>query len=247
MKKLLIVNVGLPPKPQLDAFGRFEQWAKQVIETHRAAQHGDTYSVIEFHDGINQPLPKPDTLAGVIIMGSLAMASDRETWMLRLSDEIIELVESNVPLLGICFGHQLIAQALGGKVGYHPQGLEIGTISITTQPDAKTDPIFSALPPKFHAQAVHYQSVLKLPACAVHLASSQFEAHHAYRIGQCCWGVQFHPEFSPQVMQLSLTGLKHEFPQDYAAKHAEVKETKHAQQVLARFAELVDEQLACRV
>lgn len=109
MKKLLIVNVGLPPKPQLDAFGKFEQWAKNVIEAHHHPKSANQAATIEFHDGINQPLPHSDHLAGVIIMGSLAMASDKEDWMLRLSQEIVHLVERSIPLLGICFGHQLIA------------------------------------------------------------------------------------------------------------------------------------------
>lgn len=242
MKKLLIVNVGLPPKPQLDAFGKFEQWAKNVIEAHRHPKSANQAATIEFHDGINQPLPHSDHLAGVIIMGSLAMASDKEDWMLRLSQEIVHLVERSIPLLGICFGHQLIAQALGGRVGYHPQGLEIGTIAINKQPDAEHDPIFSGLPEQFDAQAVHYQSVLTLPEDAVHLASSDFEPHHAYRVGECCWGVQFHPEFTPQVMKLSLAGLQHELPDDYERKQAAVKETHHARQVLVNFAGLVEQQ-----
>ncbi|MEF1291496.1 GMP synthase, partial [Vibrio sp. M260118] len=65
MKKLLIVNVGSAPERQLNKFGDFELWAKQAI--------GSTELEIEFHDGINQPLPSAEVLAGVIIMGSLSM------------------------------------------------------------------------------------------------------------------------------------------------------------------------------
>ncbi|MBY7825931.1 glutamine amidotransferase [Vibrio fluvialis] len=233
MKTLLIVNVGQAPQAQLEKFGDFEQWALRAIRSQGVEQH-DIH--IEFHDGVQHALPNFDTLAGVIIMGSLAMASEKKPWMLRLSDEIVQLVERQIPLLGICFGHQLIAQALGGVVGYHPQGLEIGTVQIAKEPAANDDAIFAHLPEQFGAQAVHYQSVLTLPESAVHLARSDFEPHHAYRVGSACWGVQFHPEFTPEIMQMSLDGLKHEFEDDYPAKSAQVTETEQAKQVLLQFA-----------
>ncbi|WJG29116.1 glutamine amidotransferase [Vibrio furnissii] len=233
MKTLLIVNVGQAPQAQLEKFGDFEEWALRAIRSQGVEQH-DIH--IEFHDGVQHALPNFDTLAGVIIMGSLAMASEKKPWMLRLSDEIVQLVERQIPLLGICFGHQLIAQALGGVVGYHPQGLEIGTVQIAKEPAANDDAIFAHLPEQFGAQAVHYQSVLTLPESAVHLARSDFEPHHAYRVGPACWGVQFHPEFTPEIMQMSLDGLKHEFEDDYPTKSAQVTETEHAKQVLLQFA-----------
>ncbi|ENY6167394.1 glutamine amidotransferase [Vibrio fluvialis] len=233
MKTLLIVNVGQAPQAQLEKFGDFEEWALRAIRSQGVEQH-DIH--IEFHDGVQHALPNFDTLAGVIIMGSLAMASEKKPWMLRLSDEIVQLVERQIPLLGICFGHQLIAQALGGVVGYHPQGLEIGTVQIAKEPAANDDAIFAHLPEQFGAQAVHYQSVLTLPESAVHLARSDFEPHHAYRVGSACWGVQFHPEFTPEIMQMSLDGLKHEFEDDYPAKSAQVTETEQAKQVLLQFA-----------
>ncbi|KGK14509.1 glutamine amidotransferase [Vibrio navarrensis] len=235
MKTLLIVNVGQAPQDQLEKFGDFEEWALRAIREQGVHQR-DIH--IEFHDGVSCPLPDFHSLAGVIIMGSLAMASEKKPWMLRLSDEIVELVERKIPLLGICFGHQLIAQALGGAVGYHPHGLEIGTVPITKQPAAEDDAIFAHLPAQFDAHAVHYQSVLKLPENAVLLARSDFEPHHAYRVGSACWGVQFHPEFTPQIMQMSLDNLKHEFEEEYSVKSAQVRETEHAKQVLLQFAQI---------
>lgn len=235
MKTLLIVNVGQAPQAQLEKFGDFEEWALRAIRSQGVEQH-DIH--IEFHDGVARPLPDFNTLAGVIIMGSLAMASDKKAWMLRLSEEIVALVEAKIPLLGICFGHQLIAQALGGVVGYHPEGLEIGTVPIVTHPAAQDDALFSHLPDQFSAQAVHYQSVLALPPGAVHLASSDFEPHHAYRVGSTCWGVQFHPEFSAEIMQMSLDGLKHEFEDQYQARSEQVTDTEQARQVLLHFARL---------
>ncbi len=200
MKTLLIVNVGLPTEAQYRKFGCFEQWAKNAI--------ADKADNIAFHDGINQPLPAYDTLAGVIIMGSLSMVTEELPWMRRLAQQIVELTQRHIPVLGICFGHQLVAYALGGKVDYHPQGLEIGSVAITRTPQSNDDPLFSGLDTPFYAQAVHYQSVLTLPPAALLLAASEFDPHHAFRVGQSTWGVQFHPEFTTEHIQASIDGLK---------------------------------------
>ncbi|MFC1236911.1 glutamine amidotransferase [Vibrio sp. F74] len=236
MKKIIIVNVGSAPEAQFKKFGDFEVWAKNAITEKKLTSDKQTLDII-FHDGILNPLPSLDTIAGVIIMGSLSMATEKTDWMLRLSTEISQLVHNQIPLLGICFGHQLIAQAMGGEVGYHPKGLEIGTVDIHKLSAAENDPIFSHLPAHFSAHAVHFQSVLTLPKTATLLASNDFEPHHAFRIGKCTWGVQFHPEFTADIMRLSLAGLKEHIPKEFEQKHTAISETKNAREVLVRFYE----------
>lgn len=236
MKKIVIVNVGSAPEVQRKKYGDFEVWAKNVIDSHYTNQKVEKLEII-FHNGVSKPIPILDNLAGVIIMGSLAMATEKSSWMVKLSEQIIELVEKQIPLLGICFGHQLIAQALGGEVGYHPEGLEIGTKEITTLDSATQDPIFSNLPAQFLAHTVHFQSVLTLPEKAILLASNDFEPHHAFRVGKCTWGVQFHPEFTAEIMRLSLNGLKENVIDEYEQKQNSITETDHARQVLTQFAE----------
>ncbi|KJY81776.1 glutamine amidotransferase [Vibrio galatheae] len=231
MKKLLIVNVGSAPESQLTQFGDFEQWAKQAI--------GETALNIAFHDGINKPLPQPNTLAGVIIMGSLSMVTEEKDWMKRLANEVVQLAESNIPTLGICFGHQLIGYAFGGQVDYNPNGLEVGTIEICRLESSNDDPLLASLPHQFKAQVVHYQSVITLPSQAVRLAESNLDCHHAFRVGDCTWGVQFHPEFTPAIMQDVLEGFKETLgatPMDDKKHH--VAHTPDAQQILVNFAQL---------
>ncbi|MDC5818724.1 glutamine amidotransferase [Vibrio europaeus] len=231
MKKLLIVNVGSAPKSQLSKFGDFELWAKQAI--------GATTLEIEFHDGIANPLPKPHLLAGVIIMGSLSMVTEETNWMKRLAAEIVQLAELNVPTLGICFGHQLISYAFGGEVDFNPNGLEVGTVNISRLTSSKDDPLLSQLPEHFHAQAVHFQSVLALPKQAVRLAQSNLDQNHAFRVGECTWGVQFHPEFTPDIMLDVLENFQEELGEaQIEAKKQQVTSTPHAQQILKRFSRL---------
>lgn len=234
MKTLLIINVGQPPQQQLEKYGDFEQWAYRVI--------GEEAIDVTFLDGVRDPLPPYESLAGVIIMGSLSMVTEKKQWMLRLSKNIVELTERKIPLLGICFGHQLIAQALGGEVGYNPNGLEIGTTQLTSQPLAENDVLFNEIPQSFSAQTVHFQSVLQLPPNATCLAKSELDPNHAFRVGSCTWGVQFHPEFTPEIMQDSLVGMKEHLDGLIDTKIDQVSHTNHAKQILNRFAQLCSTQ-----
>ncbi|MFV0449742.1 MAG: glutamine amidotransferase [Vibrio sp.] len=230
MKTLLIVNVGQPPEQQLEKYGDFEYWAQRAIS--------DVEITVTLLDGVNNALPDYDTLAGVIIMGSLSMVTEKADWMLRLSNNIIELTEKKIPLLGICFGHQLIAQALGGVVAYNPKGLEIGTVELERLASASSDPLFEQVPLHFAAQTVHFQSVQQLPPNAVCLAKSELDDHHAFRTGSCTWGVQFHPEFTSDIMRDSVQGLKQAIVDDFDSKFEQVNETEQARQILVRFAQM---------
>ncbi|MEZ8099026.1 glutamine amidotransferase [Vibrio bivalvicida] len=231
MKTLLIVNVGSAPESQLNKFGDFELWAKQAI--------GNTTLDIAFHDGINHPLPKPQNLAGVIIMGSLSMVTEEADWMKRLAAEIVQLAEFNIPTLGICFGHQLISYAFGGKVNINPNGLEVGTINVSRLPSSQDDQLLDQVAENFQAQAVHFQSVISLPDGAVRLAESSMDKHHAFRVGDCTWGVQFHPEFTAEIMKDVLENFQDELgEQVVTTKKRQVTSTPHAQQILKRFSDL---------
>ena len=231
MKKLLIVNVGSAPEKQIHKFGDFELWAKKAI--------GETSLNIVFHDGVHNPLPDDTSLAGVIIMGSLSMVTEETDWMKRLSAEIVKLTTLHIPVLGICFGHQLLAYAFGGKAGFNPNGLEVGTVEITRTTESEHDPIFSTLPKQFLAQTIHYQSALTLPENAVRLAESRLDRHHAFRIGNCTWGVQFHPEFSADIMTDMLDNVKEELESKLLSqKKQQVTETDDARQILVLFARL---------
>ena len=174
--------------------GGFPHWIRTAAGLPR-----DAAVVVDVENGA--PLPSQEGFAGVIVTGSGAMVTDRHDWSERTAGWLSEAAHAGLLLLGICYGHQLIAHALGGEVGWHPQGREMGTVEIERLAPSNDDPLFGGLPERFAAQATHRQSVLKVPDGAALLARSAHDPVHAYRWRDAAWGVQFHPEFSTTHMR----------------------------------------------
>ena len=186
-------------------------------------------------------LPAPNGLAGVVVSGSHAMVSHCEAWSERLAQWMKACVEAGVPVLGICYGHQLLAHAFGGRVDDLPGGPEVGSKLIRLNRNAHKDPLMEGLPASFAAQLVHYQSVLELPQKAVLLASSDAEPHQAFRVGTCGWGVQFHPEFSQEAMRGYLDEMSATVDGAQALA-SQVESTHAAGSVLERFVKMTHSQ-----
>jgi GMP synthase (glutamine-hydrolysing) len=124
--------------------------------------------------------------------------------MLRTEEYVRGVVASGIPLLGICFGHQLMAQALGGLVARNPRGRELGTVMLEKLPDADEDALFSGLPRSFAVNTSHVDTVVRPPDSARVLARTDRERVAAFGLGgdgQLAWGVQFHPEFDGEVVR----------------------------------------------
>ncbi len=193
LKPLFILKAGTT-YPTISKFhGDFDKWTAQAL-----GDAGVDVRVLDVEHGAS--LPAAEACAGIVITGSHSMVTDDLSWRVRIEKWIPSLLAAKVPILGICFGHQLLARAAGGEVGFHPRGEEIGTTSIHLLPDAGHDVLFQGLPSTFRAQVSHSQTVLRLPPQAVCLAFNSYEAHHGFRIGGCAWGVQFHPEFNAGIM-----------------------------------------------
>lgn len=149
-------------------------------------------------------LDEPFPLQAVVIAGSLASAYDREPWIRALSRHIQDWAERSVPMLGICFGHQLIAQALGGRVETNPFGWELGYHQISLTEAGQADWFYSGSPKSFPALQSHRDAVIAMPPGAVCLACSDQCAIQSFAIGERIRTVQFHPEFSVGTMRAIL-------------------------------------------
>ena len=226
----LILETGRPVA-SMRRHGGFPHWIRVAAGLER-----DAAVVTNVERG--DPLPPRQGFAGVIVTGSGAMVTDRHEWSERSAQWLGDAAHEGLPLFGICYGHQLIAHALGGEVGYNPSGREMGTIDLELHSHAAGDPLFAGLPARFPAQATHLQSVLRAPEGATVLAKSEQDAVHAYRWREHVWGVQFHPEFSGTHMR-GYVRARHDAlaKEGRCAKQVSrgISAAPHARKVLRRF------------
>lgn len=239
MKKLYIIKIGTTFRSVKERLGDFDQWTADAL-----GPIGVNVGTVDAEHG--EPLPEVGGCAGVVITGSHTMVTDNMDWSLRLEEWLKALLEAQVPIFGICYGHQLLARAAGGEVGFHSEGIEIGTVMVWRLPECSSDPLFAELPESFPAHTTHSQTVLKLPSRAVRLAANEHEANHAFRLGACAWGVQFHPEYTAEIM---LAYIREQTKEIEAAGRgvsrlmSEVSETPIATGILKRFGEFVEGRL----
>jgi GMP synthase (glutamine-hydrolysing) len=143
--------------------------------------------------------------------------------------------------LGVCYGHQLLAHAMGGVVGDNPTGKAFGTVSIRLNPQGRQNPLFEGTPETFAANVCHSQRVLKLPTHATLLASSEMDPHHAFVIGTRAWGVQFHPEFGGEILRLYIQRFADDLNDqglNVDRLLADIRETPQSEALLRRFQRL---------
>lgn len=242
--RLLIIKLGDTLAHVRTAKGDFEDWISHGL---RASGKVLDIEVCDPRQGDILPPAHANKqhispLAGVVVSGSHAMVTDREGWSEHTACWLRDAVNAGLPVLGICYGHQLLAHALGGTVEDHPDGLEVGTTDVWLTHEGEDDPLFASLPSHWPAQVAHRQTVTTLPMGAVHLAHNRFEPHHAFRVGRCAWGVQFHPEFDTHATRAYIDHLSGSLAQQGQSAHGlkeGVQPTPAAASLLARFAHLV--------
>ena len=137
----------------------------------------------------------PRAHAGWLITGSRHGAYEDLPWILRLAQFIRELDAQQQPLVGICFGHQLIARALGGDAVKASQGWGVGVHEAEVVQPA---PWMDAGAERFALVVSHQDQVTELPPGAERIAGSAFCPIAMYRVGEHVFAMQAHPEFTRQ-------------------------------------------------
>lgn len=169
-----------------------EWWTALGIELHvvRGDRGEEVPSRAGHHDGHD----------GLVVLGGAMGANDdtEARWLVATRALLADAVGHGIPTLGVCLGHQLAAVALGGRVVRNPSGRMVGLVPVQLTPAGATDPLLAGLD---GIRAVHYNDdvVADVPPGASVLATLPDGRPQALRLGPAAWGVQFHPETSPEV------------------------------------------------
>ena len=234
MNEITLIKTGGTIPEIKKRHGDFEDWFADGLGVS---------SVLQVDVFRGQSLPALEKTAGIVISGSAAMVSHREDWSEVTAQWLKQAVQAGVPVLGVCYGHQLLAHALGGKVGPNPNGRQIGTALTKSLDSATNDPLLGHLPVEYSSQTSHSESVLELPPNAVRLATSPLDDNFVIRFSENAWGVQYHPEFSGPIMSKYINfrsdALRGEGldPEELLTK---VTESEQATSVLQKFTDLVE-------
>src|SRR5580658_7619509 len=184
-RPIVILRAGDAAPPVAARRGQFPEWIVRIV----GPVWGGAWAV---HDVRTEaPLPAVEAAAAFVMTGSSSSVTERAPWMLRAEAHVREIARAEAPFFGICFGHQLVAQALGGEVTKNPRGREIGTVRVRRLAE---DPLFDGLGEELAVNATHVDTVARLPAEARVLASSELELTQAFAVGDRIRCVQFHPE-----------------------------------------------------
>ncbi len=226
--QILVVRTGDAIGELVERRGEFTRWIREAVAD------GGRHEWVEV-DARFHALPEAG-MGAVILTGSSASVTERATWMIRTESWLRTRIDEGLPVLGICFGHQMLAQALGGRVVKNSAGREIGTVKVARCDD--DDPLFRGLPREVVVNSTHVDTVHDLPAGARNLASTKLERHAAFALKSNVWGVQFHPEVDGDIMRGYIDARAHVLRSegiDPDAIRANCIDTPHGVQVLRNF------------
>lgn len=184
-------------------------------------------------------LPPDDApLDGVVLTGSVASANDALPWVDALAERVRRWHAERVPMAGLCFGHQLIARALGGRVGPSPGGWRLG---VATTQYAQAMPWMQPPREALTLFAAHGEQVLEPPPGATVLGGDDFAPVGACAIGEHVFTTQYHPELPREFLQGVLREHADEYTPDAFARAreglAQPVDATHYMQWLAQFLE----------
>ncbi len=182
--RVLVLRTGRPTAPVTARLGAFDAWFERLLLPRVAVDVADATA----------PLPPAARFDGIVLTGSLASVTERAPWMTALAHWSLSAAARR-PVLGVCFGHQLLGWALGARVERNPRGPDCGARAVTLTALGADDPLFRGLPGTFLAPEAHEDHVAAVPPGARLLARSDHTPVEAFAAGGTIRAVQFHPEF----------------------------------------------------
>jgi GMP synthase (glutamine-hydrolysing) len=189
---MLLYKTGETAPELVRDLGDYFQWFSRLV--------GDAVELAR-HFAFRQPRPCQMDFDALLVTGSPCSLVDPEPWMEEATSFVREVAESGRPVLGICFGHQLIGRAWGGAVRVNPNGWEAGTTEIELTDEGRADPLFDGLPAKIPVNMSHRDEVCPLGPGVRRLAGGARCENQAIAVGDHVRGVQFHPEMNGAVIK----------------------------------------------
>ncbi|MCC9621353.1 gamma-glutamyl-gamma-aminobutyrate hydrolase family protein [Thalassospira sp. MA62] len=186
--KIGILETGLAPEELRDDFQSYPGMFKTLLGSVDPSLEFETWTVLE--DDFPASISDAD---GWIITGSKHGVYENTPWMIRLQDFLRDAVSARMPVFGVCFGHQILATALGGKVVKSDKGWGVGVHQYDV--DANGDDWLSGCPDTLKINAFHQDQVVELPEGATVWASSDFCPYAGLQYGANAASIQPHPEF----------------------------------------------------
>ena len=256
------MSASKPPKPSnktkkillVQSRSRTEMIAAEQ-EGYRAALRGiaklECLSALDEKLSWNDPHSFVKAYDGIIFGGSSdydfdggRMAKDpfRLLAMIILSrtrNLISFALAEKIPVLGVCFGHQMLANMYGGEVKRDEAQSKSGTFEVALTAEGKRDQLFKHLPPTFMAQYGHKDSVTKLPKGAKLLAKGKRCRFAALRYGESTYTMQFHPELTAEQAAKNLNTLSGYLPKGVTDASAVVHASPEASKLIPLWIEKV--------
>lgn len=234
-RRLLLYKTGETDPQLVSAIGDYERWFERVVGEDAR---------LELHRAFERPRHVWAGYDGMVITGSPRSLVEPEPWMDEAADFVRRAADAGVAVLGVCFGHQLIGYAYGGRVRQNPNGWEVGTISVGLTDEGRKDPLFRGLPGELQVNQSHRDEVCVLGPETRRLAGGAHTENQAIAVAGHVRGVQFHPEMDGAVIRRIIThrrelldadAARRGRPQAIAERLALSGDTPHAERVLKNF------------
>tara|TARA_B100000614_G_scaffold262807_1_gene298708 strand:- start:4721 stop:5413 length:693 start_codon:yes stop_codon:yes gene_type:complete len=227
--KLLIISAGPGLKQIRETHGHAVDWITSLVRSPNV-----NINVNNIYDGEDFNSSDYDAW---IITGSAFSVLDNSKWINLLKNKIIEGYKKNIPIMGICFGHQIICEALGGKVNRNHLGWELGSYKIKFNSSVNSFDIFKNIDFNDFFYFSHEDIVTQLPEKAVKIASNKMGLQ-AFVIDNRIFGVQFHPEFNKEIMEMY---IKIRYEKGIINNLVKVNKSKTSHKIIANFIKFCEE------
>ncbi len=197
-RRVMLLQLGQAPESFPTELGDYKRWFESSWD--------GPLELVDGRPGAGAPaLPDPRDFAGVIASGSPASLATPEPpgWMDAAAELVRRAYDVGTPLLGVCFGHQLVGYAFGARVINNAWGWEVGTRAIDVSEEGQRDPLFRGLPGRMRVNLTHRDIIdpVGCPDSIRVLAGNDATALQAIAVGDHIWGVQFHPEICGTIMR----------------------------------------------